>query len=211
MGVCSDGDVVTIVLCDMDGPITAFDTAFFDRCGEHGWYMDVDGLEYQQHRFATDHVIDPEHRKAARKMVDAPGWFWNLQPTSGAIDGLHALAEKADVWLCTKPLESSPTCRDEKAAWVEKWLGAEWLRRLIITPHKGLVRGDVLLDDAPNPDWFEDATWTPVIYTASWNGIDTKWDGLPRWQWGDDIGTLIEYGNLRNGVLDAHAWARLQP
>lgn len=180
-----------IVLVDQDGPLADFDQAFFDRCGEHGWHMEIDGPHEQTARFATDHVIDKEHRKAARKMVDMPGWFFNLPVVEGAIDGLNALAEQADVWIATKPLESNPGCRDDKAAWVEKYLGEKWLQRLIITPNKGLIRGTTLLDDAPNPDWFDTALWKPVIFTSPWNGEGSKWADLPHWTWGDDVEMLL--------------------
>ncbi len=103
----------------------------------------------------------------------------------GAVDGFLELAEVAPVWIVTKPLEANLTCRDDKALWIRQHLGKEWERRLIITPDKSMVHGSVLLDDAPKPEWFGRATWVPVIYPWSFNGLGSEWADLPRWQWGD--------------------------
>lgn len=179
-----------IVLVDQDGPLAHFDALFFERCAESGWPMDCT-LAEQRHRFATDHIPDKFMRQMARNMVNTSGWFADLPVVEGAIDGLHELSEVADVWICTKPLEANPTCRDEKAAWLVKHFGPEWERRLIISPDKSMVRGDVLLDDAPYLEWLERAPWRTVIFPMSWNGAGSKWEGHDRWTWGDPIAQLL--------------------
>lgn len=180
-----------IVLLDLDGPIADFDARFFRRCADEGWPMDC-APAGQRHRFATDHVIDKEHQRLARAMVNTPGWFADLPVVDGALDGLRELAGVADCWLASKPLEANPTCRDDKAAWVARELGDEWVRRLIITPDKSMVCGSVLLDDAPYLDWLPVASWRAVIFPMPWNGPDSKWGHLPRWGWGDPVGDLLD-------------------
>lgn len=179
------------MLVDMDGPLADFDRLFFARCAENGWEMDCT-LETQTARFATDHIPDRKLRRMARAMIDEAGWFADLPVTPGSVEGLHGLAEHAEVWVCTKPLEANPTCRDDKGRWLARHFGKAWERRLVITPDKSLVAGAVLLDDAPFPEWFDRATWEPVIYPTSWNGAGSKWDGLPRWGWVDDPAALLE-------------------
>lgn len=182
-------DLLTI-LVDLDGVVADFDAKFYRRCAEEGWEMHS-SLETQCHRFATDCIPNLGERAKARRMVDTePGWFRDLPVIDGAVEGLHALAGRAEVWLCSKPLEAQATCRDDKAAWVVEHLGAEWERRLILAADKSMVRGDILLDDAPHPEWFGRASWVPVIYPAPWNGEGSKWEGLPRWRWGDPFEAL---------------------
>lgn len=176
-------------LLDMDGPMAGFDNRFFDLCDEFGWPYDCT-RETQIHRFATDH-LSREHAKLARAEVNRPGWFRSLPVTPGAQEGLPKLARVADVWICTKPLEANPACRDEKAAWLVEHFGREWERRLIITPDKSMVRGDILIDDAPHPDWYERASWLPVIFRMPWNGVGSKWDDQPTWSWGDPVSELL--------------------
>lgn len=180
-----------VVLVDQDGPLADFDRKFFADCELNGWPMDCT-LETQRHRFATDHIPDVTHRAAARKMVDTTRWFRDLPVVEGAVDGIHKLAQIADVWICTKPLEANRYCRDDKAAWVEEHLGRHWLDRLIIAPDKGRVWGDILLDDAPKAEWFGYATWEPVIYPTPWNGPENAFDTLRRWDWTQDPQKLVD-------------------
>lgn len=182
-----------VLLCDMDGPLAEFDALFFERVLERGWQIECTFAE-RRHRFATDHMVDEAERRLARLMVHEPGWFASLPVQDGAVDGLNELAKYAEVWICTKPLEENPTCRDEKAAWLEQHFGEKWVRRLILAPDKSLVHGQVLLDDAPKPAWFPRATWAPVIFPTPFNGPDSQWATLPRWTWGDDPLVLLEYG-----------------
>lgn len=182
-----------IVLVDMDGPLADFDRAFHDLCTARGWPLHST-FETQCHRFATDCMDDNSHAAEARRIVDSCHWFLDLEVVDGAVDGLAELDRVAEVWICTKPLEANPYCRDDKAAWVERYLGEHWLRRLILSPDKSMVRGSILLDDAPKPPWFERAEWAPVIFPTPWNGHGSDWDGLPRWSWGDPVDALLAVG-----------------
>lgn len=170
------------ILVDMDGPVADFETHFWNRCVENGWELDCAQHE-QTERYGTSHVVNPAHRRLARAMVETAGWYAELPPVAGALDGLVGLAVHADVWLCTKPLEDNPTCRDDKGAWVRRCLGGDWERRLIISPDKSMIRGDFLLDDAPKPAWYPFASWAPVIYTAPYNGKASEWGRVPHWDW----------------------------
>ena len=163
-----------VILMDMDGPLADFDRKFFEACELNGWHIDCT-LEEQRHRFATDHIPDEEHRRLARNHVDTTRWFLDLPVVPGAIEGMAYLEEHADVWIVTKPLEVNATCRDDKATWLAGNFGEQWVRKLIITPDKSMVRGHILVDDAPNPDWYPRAEWEPVIYSTSWNGDGSKW------------------------------------
>lgn len=179
------------VLLDQDGPLGGFDLKFWERCAENGWPADCEPHE-QTHRYQTEHIIDRKHRKAAREMLEQPGWFADLPVIDGARDGIERLAEVADVWIVTKPMESNPTCRDDKGRWIRKHFGEKWEHRLIITPDKSIVGGDILLDDAPKLSWFERATWAPVIFETSWNGEGSDWEGLPRWSWDQPVEDLFD-------------------
>lgn len=178
------------LLIDLDGPFAAFDEAFWALCAEHGIEMDCT-LEQQRHRFGTDHIPDKAARQRARDLVNTSGWFRDLPVVDGAVHDTLELAEFCDVWLCTKPLEDNPTCRDEKAAWVVEHLGDEWKRKLIIAPDKSMVRGTTLLDDAPAIEWLDRALWNPIIFKMPWNGHGSKWQGLPRWTWGEPYANLL--------------------
>lgn len=177
-----------IFLVDMDGPLAGFNEHFFLRCGERGYELDCT-LADQTHKFATSHIKDVTVRAAARSMVYEDGWFAQLPVVPGAVQGMNALAEIGDVWICTKPLEANRTCRDDKARWIVEYLGVEWERKIIIAPDKSMVVGNILLDDGPHLEWYERATWHPVIFDAPFNRTG-QWADDDRWKWGDSVSDL---------------------
>lgn len=75
------------------------------------------------------------------------GFFTNLPPIEGAIESIRKLAEMYDVYFLSTPQWSNPDCWKEKRLWVEKHFGDLMHKRLTLTHHKGLVKGDYLIDD----------------------------------------------------------------
>lgn len=77
------------------------------------------------------------------------GFFLNLSPYEGAIETAFWLFEQPEfiVLLLTAPSVHNPLCYTEKRLWVERHFGFEHCHRLIISAHKGLSRGDYLIDD----------------------------------------------------------------
>ncbi|MBO9489803.1 hypothetical protein J7384_05460 [Endozoicomonas sp. G2_1] len=77
------------------------------------------------------------------------GFYANLTPLTGAIEALIDLlsSEKFTPYILTAPSILNPLCYTEKRIWVEKHLGLAFVERLIISPDKSLLCGDVLIDD----------------------------------------------------------------
>lgn len=75
------------------------------------------------------------------------GFFLFLPPIDDAIWFLNILKENYDIWILTRPSVQNPLCYTEKRVWVEKHLGMEWCHKLIISPDKALLKGDLLIDD----------------------------------------------------------------
>lgn len=76
-------------------------------------------------------------------------FFRKLEPLPGAIEGIKTLAEWHSVWILTRPSYRNPLSYTEKRLWVEDHLGLAWCNRLIMSPDKTLLMGDVLIDDQP--------------------------------------------------------------
>lgn len=139
-------------------------------------YVDMDGVlcaYYKAFREQYD-----ENSNAWPQAI--PGFFISLEPIKDAIWGFNKLVELGyDVYILTAPSVKNNHCWSEKAAWIEKHLGNEWLEKLIITKQKGLLHksGDYLIDDhssgggrevfaqAGDLFWFEgeDANWDDVV------------------------------------------------
>lgn len=77
------------------------------------------------------------------------GFFANLQPLTGAISAVKALIECPlyDPHILTAPSVMNPLCYTEKRVWVEQHFGIEFADKLIISPNKALLKGEILIDD----------------------------------------------------------------
>ena len=81
------------------------------------------------------------------KLDEVPGIFALMTPLEGAIDAFETLSKKYDSYiLSTAPWENSSAWKD-KNEWVKKYLGKSAHKRLILSHHKNLNKGDYLIDD----------------------------------------------------------------
>lgn len=103
-----------------------------------------------------------------------PGFLAGLEPIMGAKEALQILKDWGhDVWILTKPSYLNLHCYSEKADWIYRHYGSEWVKKLILCPDKGLLKGDILIDDILWPA-FEGAQiqyghgeyqcWADVLY-----------------------------------------------
>jgi len=107
-------------------------------------YIDMDGVLVDFKRGVEAH---PEKKKYKGKEDMIPGIFSKLKPMPGAIKAFKELFEKFDVYILSTPPWDNPDAWVDKRNWVEKHL-PEAKRRLILTHHKNLNKGDVLIDDS---------------------------------------------------------------
>jgi len=77
------------------------------------------------------------------------GFFRKLKPKKDAIESANYLFQQDifDVYILTAPSVYNPMCYTEKRVWVEEHLGMDFVQKLIISPNKGLNKGDYLIDD----------------------------------------------------------------
>ena len=180
-----------ILLFDQDGPLADFDGAFAARFAElHPDAPVVDVRARTQFKITGSY---PDHlHRAINAIYQEVGFYENLPLVPGALDGLQSLLEAGhEVFICTSPLTEYRNCVAEKFAWVEKNLGSEWLKRLVITKDKTVVGGSVLVDDKPHVTGAVTPTWTHVRYTTSYNAhlVD-----VPRFSWATAAADLAAVG-----------------
>ena len=75
------------------------------------------------------------------------GFFANMPPMPGALEAYMFLHENFETYILTRPSVLNPLSYTEKRVWVEKHLGIEICDNLIMSCHKGLLKGDYLIDD----------------------------------------------------------------
>lgn len=109
-----------IILIDMDGVICDFDK----RAKE----LELRGVKGQS-------------------LFKHPDAYKDLEPIEGAIEAWNLLQDKYETYILSTPPWSNPDAWAEKRIWVEKHLGKSSKKKLILGHHKGLVKGDFLIDD----------------------------------------------------------------
>ena len=120
-----------LLYIDMDGVIADFEKALYDR------YPHI-----KEHRGTEGHPA----------MVDAACMEYNrifheLEPMEFAVEAVHMLCDYYEVYLLSTPMWCVPESFTDKRLWVERVLGDKLEKRLILSHHKGLCRGEYLIDD----------------------------------------------------------------
>ncbi len=78
---------------------------------------------------------------------EVPGIFGMMEPMSGAIAAYEMLAEKFDTYILSTSPWGNDTAASDKVRWVKKYLGEVAYKRLILSHHKHLNKGDYIIDD----------------------------------------------------------------
>lgn len=106
-----------------------------------------------------------------------PGFFRVLLPMPGALEFWETFKGKVDLYFLTRPSFQNRHCYTEKADWIFRYLGEEGVKRLILSPRKDLLIGDVLIDDSTNcgQEEFEGEWWQfGSVQCVDWNAATKK-------------------------------------
>ena len=81
------------------------------------------------------------------KRDEIPGIFSLMPPKEGAVEAFHQLEQKFDTYILSTAPWENPSAWSDKLLWVKQYLGEPARKRLILSHHKNLNRGDFLVDD----------------------------------------------------------------
>ncbi len=109
-------------------------------------YIDMDNVLVD---FASgiERIDEDKRQNFQGNLDDVPGIFALMDPMPGAIEAYKRLAEHFDTYILSTSPWNNPTAWSDKLEWVKKHLGEVAHKRLILTHHKDLNRGDYLVDD----------------------------------------------------------------
>lgn len=187
------------ILLDMDGVVVDLMTPWLEE--RHRLYG---GEKYRieqitAYDWTNELGIDKEQAYA---IICRPNFYSGLKPFPGAIEGVKALCGFSEVVICTSPVNSL-TCAGEKTEWV-KW-HLPWVRSIVITETKDLIKGDVMIDDRPeNLAGFEGIR---ILFDRPWNRSEESleclsglvYDRVANW---DEV--VGKAGDLRREELTAN-------
>ena len=166
---------MSVILVDQDGVLADFERGFLENY--RAKYPDELFVPLKDRKSFYIKEDYPKNLKSKIEEIHfAKGFYLNLPPIEGAIRGFKELCESGfDVFICTAPLSRYENCVLEKYEWVEKHLGRDATKRIIITGDKTLVRGKYLIDDRPEVSGVCNPKWEHVLYDAPYNRhIDYK-------------------------------------
>jgi 5'(3')-deoxyribonucleotidase len=115
-------------------------------------YIDMDNT-LVDFRSGIDRIDTRQHADFADRYDEVPGIFALMEPLPGAIEAFHELAEVYDTYILSTAPWLNPSAWQHKIEWVQRHLGEHdgtpAYKRLILSHHKNLNRGDFLVDDRP--------------------------------------------------------------
>lgn len=79
--------------------------------------------------------------------IASKGLFAGLDPMPGAIEAIHDLEEKYEIYFLTTAPWSNVYAWTEKREWIGNHFDKRFKRKLIISSNKGLLRGEYIIDD----------------------------------------------------------------
>lgn len=98
-------------------------------------------------------------------------FFEDMEPIDGAVESYNILKEKYDIKILTRPSVHNALSYMEKRLWVEKHLGFDECKNLILCYDKTLVRGEILIDDMIQVG----------KYIPEWKQIQIQSEEWPNW------------------------------
>lgn len=177
-----------ILLIDMDGVVFDyyghFSTIWRQKYPDRMWVKpeDLSSMYF-------DDCYPQGFQEDILEITRSKDFFEDLPPLPGAVEALKRILEdeEFEAFLCSTP--DSDTVDHlgftGKARSIEKYLGREWLRKLILTHDKTLVQGHYLIDDKPNINGTVIPSWDQIVFNHSYNQ-DCKGIRLNNWyEWSE--------------------------
>jgi 5'-nucleotidase len=189
-----------LVLIDQDGVLADFDRGVNLLWHEKFPDRAVVDLALRRNFYLRDDY-PAEYRADIKDLQASAGFILGLPPVPGALVALKTmLGAGHDVRICTAPLSRFTNCVVEKYQWVQEHLGPEWVRRVVLTKDKTLVRGDVLIDDKPEVTGSLVPTWEHLVFEAPYNvaakGRRINWEN-----WQQVLGEVeLDQAHQRHGA-----------
>jgi len=157
------------ILIDMDGVIADFEKGFLQN-----WRKKYPTSPYVPLNKRSTFYIMEDYPNELRDQVQGiyleKGFIASLPEVKGAINALNEMATAGfKIKICTSPLSNYKNCVEEKYEWVDKHLGHDWTKDIILVKDKTQVLGMTLIDDRPEIRGEFEGVWEHVIFDRPYN------------------------------------------
>ena len=94
-----------------------------------------------------DRISSYNKKEYEGRYDEVPDIFSLMDPMEGAIVSYNKLSSQYDTYILSTSPWDNPSAWQDKILWVKKYLEKSAYKRLILSHHKNLNRGDYLIDD----------------------------------------------------------------
>ena len=109
-------------------------------------YIDMDNV-LVDFKSAINRLSQEQLKEFEGRLDEVPGIFLLMDPIPGAIEAYHILSKEFDTYILSTSPWLNPTAASDKFTWVKTHLEKAAYKRLILSHHKHLNKGDFLIDD----------------------------------------------------------------
>ena len=113
-------------------------------------YIDMDNV-LVDFKSGIDRLSEEIKKEYENRLDDVPYIFSLMVPMPGAVESVNELAAHFDLYVLSTAPWKNPSAWSDKVKWIQKYFGegldGVFYKRLIISHHKNLNRGDYLIDD----------------------------------------------------------------
>lgn len=158
------------VLLDVDGVLADF-IGRVCRVASSIVGRDLKPEDVRRFNFAAELGLSPDQKREVHRFIESTGFWRDLEPYAGAVEGVESLREIADIFIASAPWHSSRTWLHERASWLEHFfdIGPD---RLIACSAKHLLMGHVLVDDKTET---VRAWWNAAIARTDYRTVAIQW------------------------------------
>jgi len=112
-------------------------------------YFDMDGVlvDFQS---GIDQLTPEELKTYAGRLDEVPHIFSKMKPYPGSQEAVETLRKHFDCYILSTSPWKNPTAASDKQNWIRKYYPEIFKKRMILSHHKDLLKGDYLIDDRPD-------------------------------------------------------------
>jgi 5'(3')-deoxyribonucleotidase/uncharacterized protein with PQ loop repeat len=159
------------------------DEVIADAFGKYRRTVDeVIGAALERRRLegrSFDEVIPPEELDAARRLLEDPGFFRDLEVIEGSREVIGELAMRYEVYIASSAMEV-PSSFAAKYAWLRENFPFIPPSHMVFCGDKSILNVDYLIDDSPRH--FERFRGTPLLFSAPHNVAERRFRRVANWK-----------------------------
>ena len=178
-----------IVLLDVDSTINNFQEHFMKLFLEK--YPDwASKLPEEPVHFDVLKMDKPK----GLEILEADGFTAGMVPLPGAVKAVNELDKRGyTVFFCTALVTDGSNAMKDRVQWIGKWFGEKWMKRIIFTLDKTMIRGDFLIDDSPfKTKGLLQPTWKLIVFDVKYNRDEEYYGRIYGWTDLDKLFALLE-------------------